>query len=311
VSQPRTGTGRAWRAALALALLLAVWATDARAQEAAPLALTAGCGRSPPAMATTAIEVGGQRRALIVALPDDYRPGEPHALVVAFHGRTSPNATVRRYFDLERHAGAPTIFVYPSGLRDGAGGYSWSRPDDPPEELRDYALFDAILALMARSYCLDPGRIYAVGHSLGATFVNSLGCARGDVLRAIGTLAGGIIRTPCRGAAAALIFHNPNDRLVDFGYGLRTRDAYRIDNGISGSGRQVALAGFTCQRYGEAGIADPVLWCPHTRDRTRSGRYYPHNWPRGTGAAIMAFFGSLPTGATAATLLATPARPEG
>ena len=50
----------------------------------------------------------------------------------------------------------------------------------------------------------------------------------------------------------------------------------------------MTLAGFACQRYGEAGIADPVLWCPHTRDRTRSGRYYPHHWPRETGAAIMA-----------------------
>ena len=80
---------------------------------------------------------------------------------------------------------------------------------------------------MARSYCLDPDRIFAVGHSLGAWFVNSLGCARGDVLRAIATLAGGFSRSDCRGAVAALLFHNPNDRLVDFAYGLEARDLFR------------------------------------------------------------------------------------
>jgi polyhydroxybutyrate depolymerase len=298
--------------ALGLAALLVVALTPAARAVAGPAVdLAQACGQPAPATAPAAVEVAGQRRGLIVSVPADYRPAEPHALVIGFHGRTSPNATVRRYYDLERHAELPTIFVYPSGLRADHGGYSWAEPDDLPESLRDYALFDAIVALLARTYCLDPGRIFAVGHSLGASFVNDLGCARGDVLRAIATLAGGFRRADCRGEVAALILHNPNDRLVDFGYGLRTRDAYRAENGIAGEGRQVTLAGFACQRYGEAGIADPVLWCPHTRDRTRSGRYYPHHWPRETGAAIMAFFQSLPAGTTTASALAARAGPEG
>jgi polyhydroxybutyrate depolymerase len=306
-SAPRCRAG----ACVALALAALLMAQGARAGGAPPVELAQGCGQPAPAVAPSAVDIGGQRRGLIVSLPPDYRPTEPHALVVAFHGRTSSNATVRRYYDLERHADVPTIFVYPRGLRDGSGGYTWAEPDDPAEGLRDYALFDAVLALVARVYCLDPGRIYAVGHSLGASFVNSLGCARGDVLRGIATLAGGFNRSACRGRVAALILHNPNDRLVAFSYGLRTRDAYRADNGIPGPGRQVSLGGFTCQRYGEAGSADPVLWCPHTRDRTRSGRFYPHNWPRGTGGAMMAFFQSLPAGATAAATLAAPGAPEG
>ena len=151
-------------------------------------------------------QVGGRSRALITVVPASYRPAEPHALVVAFHGRTNSNAEARRYYDLERHAREPTIFVYPSALRERAGSFAWSEPEDPPGALRDFALFDAVLALIARSYCIDPARIFAVGHSLGAWFVNSLGCARGDALRAIATLAGGIGRSrlPGRRRRAAL-----------------------------------------------------------------------------------------------------------
>jgi polyhydroxybutyrate depolymerase len=168
-----------------------------------------------------------------------------------------------------------------------------------------------VLALMARSYCIDPARIFAVGHSLGAWFVNSLGCARGDTLRAIATLAGGISRSQCQGAVAALIFHNPKDRLVDFRHGLVARDRLRAQNGLAGEERGLVLAGFACRRYGDLAAANPVVWCPHGRDRTRSGRYYPHNWPARTGAAVMAFFTSLPAAATASTALPRSRTPAG
>jgi polyhydroxybutyrate depolymerase len=286
-------------AVLAGALLLGCAAPAARAQSA-PLDLTRGCGHPPPREAPDAVEVAGAQRALITVVPDDYRPDEPHALVIAFHGRTSSNATVRRYYDLERWARTPTIFVYPAGVAEPGGRYSWSDPGDSPDALRDYALVDAVLALMARSYCLDPRRIFAVGHSLGGWFANSFACARGHVLRAVATLAGGIVYTHCRSAFAALLFHNPRDRLVDFVYGLEARDVFRAENHAEGPGGKLALGSFACQRYGDASAVNPVVWCPHHRDRSRSGRYYPHNWPVGTGAAIMAFFDSLPAATTAA-----------
>jgi polyhydroxybutyrate depolymerase len=269
-----------------------------------------GCGRPPPA-APTSVEVDGETRGLITVVPASYRPAEPHALVIAFHGRTNSNAEARRYYGLERHARGPTIFVYPSALRARDGSFGWSEPDDPPGSLRDFALFDAVLALMARSYCIDRERIFAVGHSLGAWFVNSLGCARGDALRAIATLAGGISQSACQGIVAALLFHNPNDRLVDFRHGLEARDRFRAQNGLAGDGRRVSLEGFACRRYGPAAAANPVVWCPHSRDRTRSGRYYPHNWPAGTGVAVMEFFTSLPGAATAATAPSPSRTPQG
>jgi polyhydroxybutyrate depolymerase len=285
-------------------------ATPAVSLSAGSANLAQGCGRPSPA-APSSVEAHGRTRELITVVPASYRPAEPHALVVAFHGRTNSNAEARRYYGLERHAREPTIFVYPGALRAPDGSFGWSEPGDPPGRLRDFALFDAVLALMARSYCIDPARIFAVGHSRGAWFVNSLGCARGDALRAIATLAGGISGSQCQGAVAALIFHNPKDRLVDFRHGLEARDRLRTQNGLAGEERGLALAGFACRRYGDLAVANPVLWCPHGRDRTRSGRYYPHNWPAGTGAAVMEFFTSLPAAATAATAPSASRTPQG
>ena len=227
-------------------------------------------------------------------VPADYRSDRPYRLVIAFHGRTNSNAMARGYFGLEQAARQPTIFVYPSGLRRKDGSFSWSAPDDPTEAAPDLPLFDALLARISSLYCIDRSQVFAVGHSLGAWFANSLGCARGDVLRGIGTIAGALDRLACRGGVAAVLFHNPRDRHVRYRYGLLARDRLRASNGDGRRATEMALDGFACQRYGGSGALNPVLWCPYTRNRGHSGRYYPHHWPDGAARAIMDFFAQLP-----------------
>lgn len=280
-----------------LVLAVASGAPEARALTAPGAAgdPSPGCGQPPPATTPASVQVDGRTRSFITALPADYRPERPHPLVFAFHGRTSPNHVVRNYYHLEDNGPADAIYVYPSGLRDASGGFTWWERGDPPDALRDFALFDRLVELFERRYCIDRARIYAVGHSLGASFVNSLGCARGDVLRAIGTLAGGIERSRCRGRVAAAIFHNPADRLVDFDYGLAVRNFYAARTSDPDGPDFDRLERFNCARYGAAAAPNPILWCPHNRD-LRHGRYYPHQWPAETGAAIMRFFASLPDG---------------
>lgn len=264
-----------------------------------------GCGAPPPAAPPARVEVDGRMRELIAVVPEDYEPATPHRLVFAFHGRTSPNRVVRRYFELERHGAEATIYVYPSGLAGEDGGFSWWEPGEPNDRLRDYALFDRLYEIFTERYCIDLGRVFAVGHSLGASFANSLGCARGGRLRAIATLAGGIMPADCRGDTAAVIVHNPNDRLVDIRYGIRARDLYLAENGLGERGRLVHRGRFECLRYGAADDPDPVLWCPHGVDYSRHGQYYPHQWPDGLGAVVMGFFEALPP--PEASVLATAA----
>jgi polyhydroxybutyrate depolymerase len=258
--------------------------------------LFTGCGQPPPAVAPNSVAVDGRRWGLITVVPAGYRSDVPQRLVIAFHGRTSSNIVARRYFGLERAAADATIFVYPSGLRRKDGSYSWSAPGGPTEQSPDLALFDALVAKLTGLYCIDRKQIFAVGHSLGAWYANSLGCARGDVLRGIGTIAGALDRFQCQGGVAAVLFHNPRDRRVGYRYGLLARDWLRAENGDAKHAQPVSLDGFQCQRYGGAGARNPVLWCPYATNRTATGLYYPHHWPDGAARAIMDFFASLPAG---------------
>ncbi|HYD64856.1 hypothetical protein [Azospirillum sp.] len=250
-----------------------------------------GCHRPPPDQPPESVEVGGVRRDIITAVPPAYDPDHPHRLVVAFHGRTNSNADVRRYFDLERHAGEPTIFVYPSGRMDGT---IWTAPGDRPGNLRDVTLFDAVLTEITAAYCIDRDAVFVVGHSLGGWFANSLACARGAVIRGLATVGGGVTRAPrCSGPVAALVLHNPKDRQVPIAQGLSARTALREQNGLPPGSVPAEPDRFACRRYGAEDAANPVLWCPHHDDVAYNGRYYPHQWPRGAGAAAMAFFDRL------------------
>ena len=245
---------------------------------------SSGCGTVKPLPDT--VTVGGVQRSFITSSSEVNDESTPQRLVFGFHGRTSTNAQVRRYYGLEPYP--DTVFVYPSGLPEG-GGFSWANAEGTP----DYALFDALLDAFARDTCVDLARVFVVGHSLGASFANSLGCARSDRIRGVGSLGGGISAEGCRGKTAALVLHNPADRLVPFSEGERVRDEFLAQNGLSGPAVATEPAAFNCVRYGDATEHFPVSWCPHTFDYAYDGTYYPHTWPRGTGQVIMAFFNGL------------------
>ncbi|NBB71440.1 MAG: hypothetical protein GVY33_14160 [Alphaproteobacteria bacterium] len=267
------------------------------------LAALAGCGGGDTARsvdcrgraaspALTTASFGADDRPALVARAGP--GGGVHDLVVAFHGRTNDHAQVRGYFDLEAHARRPTVVVYPSALPVAHPPRAWHDPGDHGGALRDFALFDAIVRETTRRYCVDPERVFVVGHSLGASFANALACTRGRTVRAAASVAGGIATARCEGAAAALLVHHPADRLVPIEVGRRARDTLLAHRGLAGAGSTaVDFAGLACRRWGDAGTA-PVLWCRHDETSTRDGRYYPHRWPSTAGAAFMRFFDERP-----------------
>ena len=131
---------------------------------------------------------------------------------------------------------------------------------------------------MSDQYCIDQEKIYAVGHSLGAWFTNTLACARGDTLRAIGSVGGGITRTDCQSPTAAIIMHNPEDRLSSFSSGIAARDVLLEQNQCSSESRPVGPAWGNCVEY-SCSQGDPVVWCPHSDSTAFGGTYYPHTRP--------------------------------
>jgi polyhydroxybutyrate depolymerase len=252
-----------------------------------------GCGRAAPGVPPTSILVDERTREFISVVPLQYESSVPHRLIFAFHGRTTPNNRVRKYYRIEQNSKKPTIFIYPAGLIAADGKYSWYTSKDPRDRLRDFTLFDALLESFSTDYCIDLDQVFAVGHSLGASFANSLGCARGSVIRGVGTVAGRIWQSACSGPAASIIMHNPKDDLVPVARGLKARDHALAQNGLEPPSRPCEPRDLNCECYGTPESPNPVVWCPHTEDHNRRGKFYPHLWPREAGTAIMGFFDSI------------------
>lgn len=255
---------------------------------AAPSAgAVSGCGLPPPDPPPDHILFGGERRDVIVAVPEDYDPDRPYRLILAFHGRTNDAERVRRYYRLEQADDGGSLFVYPQAVRQRDGTFIWRRP-------QDVALVEAIIDGMAQTYCIDREQVFAVGHSLGASFANTLACVRGDLIRAIGSVAGGIGAQDCQGEVAALLLHHPDDQLVPVEAGQEAADRLRIQN--EHPPEPVAEVDWfrLCHWFGPVDGANPVVWCLHDQATTGQGRTYPHQWPPGTAQALLGFFDSLP-----------------
>ncbi|MBT4917373.1 hypothetical protein HN709_00115 [Candidatus Peregrinibacteria bacterium] len=251
-----------------------------------------GCGKSSPGIVPSTFMVDGTERDAIVVIPSDYDKDKAIPLVFAFHGRTNSNDDVKKYYGIEKPSGGNAIFVYPAGIQ-GSSGYTWSDGGDSSGDLRDYEFFDVMFEEISENYCVDLDKVYGVGHSLGAWFTNSLSCARGDVLRAVGTLGGSRSNSECTGPVAAMQWHNPNDELASFAGAETTRDWYLAQNQCSQGYDSVSPFWGNCVQYEGCSDIAPVIFCPHENDYDSRGNYYTHNWPKATGEEIWNFFESL------------------
>lgn len=250
--------------------------------------LSAGCGIVPPSEAPSSIVVGDLTRTMITAVPGTYKKDVPLKLIFAFHGRTNSNTMVRGYYKVEQAAKGQAIMVYPSGLKSGSG-YTWGGK-------KDQAFFDAMLAKMSESYCIDLDEVYVVGHSLGGSMTNELACVRGDVIRGIATVGGGAVKqNNCSGPVAAMIWHNPKDNLVPFSSGIIARDNIKRQNQLGDNNSPTEPAYAHCVIYKDGQPDAPLVWCPHTQDNETYGSkaYYPHLWPTNAGQEMWKFFEGL------------------
>lgn len=253
---------------------------------------SAGCGKIKPSVTPSSFSVGGVERSAIVVVPSSYDYNKPLSLIFAFHGRTNANTRVRGYYGIEKAAKDNAIVVYPAGLKNGSS-FSWSDGGDTGGELRDYEFFDVMFEEISSNYCVNLDEVYAMGHSLGGWFTNSLACARGDVLRGVASLGGSRSNSACRGPVAVMQWHNPNDRLASFSSGVVARDQFLEQNKCSSDFVSVEPSSGNCVEYQGCSEGASVVWCPHTSDYDSRGVYYPHNWPRGTGEKMWKFLDGL------------------
>jgi poly(3-hydroxybutyrate) depolymerase len=240
---------------------------------------TPGCG-NPPAAGKTAetLWVDGVERSFTVAVPAGLDGLSPVPLIFGFHGFGGTGEAASNYFGLTGDEAA--IYVYPQALPlpDQGNGVGWNMTEDGV----DVAFVDALIDAMTERHCIDLSRVFAAGHSHGASFSNHLGCYRPERFRAIAPVAGGgPWAGPCSvsgDTVAAMLTHGTNDVDVPIAAGISSRDHWREQNGCANA-LSMHTTPSPCVVYD--GCSEPVLWCEHGGG---------HEWPNFAGEGIRGFF---------------------
>jgi polyhydroxybutyrate depolymerase len=236
-----------------------------------------GCGKTvQTGDQLLSIDVRGTTRTYLLTVPNGYTPSTPQPAYFVFHGRGGDHSAMTGYGMQDTAIG-----VFPDGLvQAGAGASGW----DTSLAGIDVAMFDAVLASVEASTCVDQGRVYAAGFSWGASMANTLGCARGNVLKAFASVEGGILfsetTSACRRPVPGWINQYQQDPTVSYATGLKAEEFFIS---LNGSVNPVPYdAPNPCVQY--SGL-EPLVWC------TPSGTV--HQWPDYATAAMKRFFGTL------------------
>jgi polyhydroxybutyrate depolymerase len=255
------------------------------APSATDAAGSSGCGAaswpmptgSPPAgslpIQTYTISVNGTMRDYIVGLPTNYNANQKYPVVFGWHGQggtasqvatggTSAQNVFGGYYGLRyqsNQTNKPMIFVAGQGLDANDAGAGW-----PNTNGQDVAFTQAMVAWLEQNYCVDIGRIYSVGMSYGGIMSNTLGCAMGDVFRAITPMSGlgpaAFGPSPsCKGHVAAWLAHGTQDMTVAFDAGQASRDFWVKANHCSNT--TMPTTPTECVAYQGCDPGYPVDWC--------------------------------------------------
>jgi polyhydroxybutyrate depolymerase len=263
---------------------------------------TPGCNgnANPPTSPTDGyltIDVNGTSRTYVLELSSGYDGKTPQPVLIALHGTgtTAQEFLGAYYGNVRAGVAGRAILVGPQGLsRSGQTGWA--------SDQSDFAFFDALVTQLKGNYCVDPGRIFAIGHSAGAYFSNGLGCERSNVLRGIAPVAGGGPDGNCGGKVAAFIVHNPAETLVVWAtYGWPTTQFWTNKDGCGDIGAMPTAAfpgdsttgnPLPCKAFAGCDPNYPVTLCLHSyTDQYDGAHAFPPQW---AGRAAMDFFLALP-----------------
>jgi polyhydroxybutyrate depolymerase len=221
-----------------------------------------------PGTTRASIDVAGLTREYELFVGADV--GRRPPLVFLWHGWGGNAVEMLQLFQPETYF-RDAIVVAPEGLprsfkEGGKVKPGWQNRGGELQE-RDFALFDALLAALARSHCIDPARVYATGFSNGGFFTNALACHRPDALAAVAPRAGGgpYPDENCGGALPILISHGHKDVVIKFEIAERSLQRWA---GWAGCEPPATLPEDGCVDLG--GCSDPVRFCA-----TPGGHSYP------------------------------------
>ena len=223
---------------------------------------TAGCGNAAgQALSTYVVKnmmSDGAARSYSLYLPADYAPTRAYPLVILGHGCSGAGA---RPFPIETASKADAIVVALKSVGDcfvyGATG-------------ADVVYFDAVLAEVSASHCVDRSRVFMAGFSSGSYLTYTIGCVRAGIVRGQGNAAGAQVNLPtCAGPIAAMMAHDTADMDNPIAGGMAARDRILRDNGCTTQTVPYDFDGdpatpSTCVMYQGCRPGYPVVWCETT-----------------------------------------------
>jgi poly(3-hydroxybutyrate) depolymerase len=222
------------------------------------------------------IDVDGTTREYILSVPDSYDPQHPYRLIFGWHPRGGSAEQVATgflggFYGLEDLASGSAIFVAPEGIDQG-----WANTGG-----RDIAFLRAMLDRFKGELCIDEDRIFSTGFSYGGMMSFAVGCAMGDVFRAIAPMSGAQYSGCEDGDHPIAVWgtHGDADDVVPLSDGEAARDVFLERNGCGSATTPVDPS--PCVSYEGCAAGYPVVWCEF------SGGHMPFS---NAGPSIWAFF---------------------
>jgi hypothetical protein len=210
-----------------------------------------GCGKDP-LLPDASLQVSGMTASYVLDLPLAYDKTRAYPLVMAFREASTTADAFRTSLNLVPVTGSDAIVVHPNCMNDAA---SW-------DIQRDSLLVDTLLAKLEASYCIDQGRVFALGHGAGAMFTSLLGCVRGDKLRAIAVLSGAAPPPGgCVGQTAVWLLQGNMDTST-VGLGLGDRDFWAAADACDVS-MALLVSPAPCVEYAGCAAGFPVRYCTY------------------------------------------------
>ena len=144
-------------------------------------------------------------------------------------------------------------------------------------------LFDALLTWAESNFCIDTNRVFVAGFSWGNDFANTLGCYRGDKIRAINGFSGGIYNSDCGTVTPAYrATYSTPDGTDAYSQAALDKAVNHYKTALGCQSTTQAIAPSPCLAY--QGCSKPVIFCAYPN--------MGHTVPPNGGKDAWAFFSS-------------------
>ena len=236
-----------------------------------------GCGTPPlqTGVFASQIQVSGQPREYWSVVPSTYDGTQPRPLVLNWHGQNGSAEDATTWLGVVGQVGVDAILVYPQSI----ASITW----DERAGSMDMLLFEALMAQLLATYCIDTGRIFSIGDSAGAYFNTALGCRYPQSLTALANVAGLWTVAPTSGCAPLgwMFLLGEQDDQVEL---VNSRSVMLTATGCEDAPVPVTDVGVsgTCEDFENCSIGSTLRFCAY-----RGG----HEWPADFAPrAIWTFF---------------------